>query len=120
MEALEYKHQQAVIKWSQQPSVRRKWPELSMLHHVKNETKEGQRQVAIDKAMGVKKGVPDLCLPVPRGGYHGLYVELKKPGGKLSKPQEWWITHLCEQGYMADVCHGYQEAIEVIARYMSL
>ena len=72
----ESKHQEAVIKWSQQPSIRSKWPELALLHHVKNETQGGARQVAMDKAMGVKKGVPDLCLPVPRGTYHGLYIEL--------------------------------------------
>lgn len=31
--------------------------ELALLHHIKNETREGAKQIAIDKAMGVKKGV---------------------------------------------------------------
>ena len=38
----------AVIKWSQQPSVRERYPELALLHHIKNETKEGVKQVAVD------------------------------------------------------------------------
>lgn len=53
--ASESSHQQAVIKWSQQPSVRERYPELALLHHIKNETKEGAAQVAVDKAMGVKR-----------------------------------------------------------------
>ena len=48
----ESKHQQAVIKWSQQSSIRSKWPELALLHHIKNETREGAKQIAIDKAIG--------------------------------------------------------------------
>ena len=72
MAVKEYKHQIEVMKWSRQPCIREKWPELALLHHIKNETTEGEKQVAIDRAMGVKKGVPDLCLPVARGMYHGL------------------------------------------------
>lgn len=72
----ESKHQQAVIKWSQQSSIRSKWPELALLHHIKNETREGAKQIAIDKAIGVKKGVPDLSLPVPRGRYGSNSIEL--------------------------------------------
>ena len=65
----------------QQSSIRSKWPELALLHHIKNETREGAKQIAIDKAIGVKKGVPDLSLPVPRGRYHGLYIEMKNDAG---------------------------------------
>lgn len=51
----ESKHQQAVIKWSQQSSIRSKWPELALLHHIKNETREGAKQIAIDKAIGSRR-----------------------------------------------------------------
>ena len=44
--ASEARHQQAVIKWSQQPSIRAQWPELALLHHIKNETRGGAAQVA--------------------------------------------------------------------------
>lgn len=63
--ASESSHQQAVIKWSQQSSVRERYPELALLHHIKNETKEGAAQVAVDKAMGVKgcAGYAPACRP---------------------------------------------------------
>ena len=120
MSVSEAKHQQAVIKWSQQPAVRSRWPELALLHHIKNETREGAAQVAVDKAMGVKRGVPDLCLPVARDRYHGLYIELKTETGRTSEAQKWWGEKLLEQGYMFEVCHGWESAVGVLEWYLSL
>lgn len=116
----ETRHQINIIKWSQQPSIRSKWPELALLYHIKNETAEGKERVAIDRAMGVKKGAPDLCLPVPRGKYHGLYLELKNETGRTSEAQQWWGEKLLEQGYMWEVCHGWQSAVRVLEWYLTL
>lgn len=120
MAVSEYNHQKNIFRWAAQPSIRGRWPEMALLHHVKNETGGGARQVAIDKASGVKKGVPDLCLPVPRGKYHGLYIELKNEKGKTSREQEWWGDKLLEQGYMWEVCHGWRSAVEVLEWYLTL
>ena len=116
----ESKHQQAVIKWSQQPGIRKQWPELALLYHIKNEEATSAKQVAIDKAMGVKKGVPDLFLPVARGMYHGLYIELKTEAGTVSDAQIWWGDQLVKQGYYWEVCHGWKSAIKVLEWYLSL
>lgn len=117
---IEYKHQKAVFDWSKQPKVREKWPELALLFHIKNETKGGSAQVAIDRACGTKKGVPDLCLPVPRGRYHGLYIEMKTETGRTTAAQDWWGEKLLEQGYMFEVCHGWQSAVRVLQWYLNL
>ena len=62
---------------------------------------------------------PDLCLPVPRGGKHGLFVEMKRTkGGRVSAEQQEWITALQEQGYAASVCRGWEEAARVILQYL--
>ncbi len=114
----ESEHQRAVIRWSQQPKIRTKWPELALLFHVKNETAEGAKRVASDKAMGVKKGVPDLCLPVARGPYHGMWLEMKNERGRVSDAQKWWIKKLGEQQYFAVVCYGWQEAVKVLEWYL--
>jgi hypothetical protein len=66
----ENQHQAAVIKWSL--CVRGKYPELKLLYHVPNERKCSAVEGANLKRAGVKRGVPDLCLPVARGKYHGL------------------------------------------------
>ena len=70
--------------------------------------------------MGVKKGVPDLCLPVARNGYHGLYIEMKTPSGRASEAQHWWVEHLMAQGYYAAVCHGYEAAVHILTWYLAL
>lgn len=118
--ALESHHQQEVFKWALQPSIRAKWPELKLLFHIKNEERSGARAVAIDKAMGVKRGVPDLCLPVPRGQYHGLYIEMKNETGTATADQKWWGEELTLQGYYWEVCHGWRSAVRVIEWYMTL
>lgn len=109
-----------MFKWSRQPSVRGKWPELEGLHHIPN----GGNRDAIEgrhlKQQGVKPGVPDLHLPVARGPYHSLYIEMKTEKGRTSDVQEWWIDFLTAQGNFVEVCHGWQSAVQVLERYLSL
>lgn len=116
----EAQHQANVIKWSQQPSIRAKWPELALLHHIPN----GGTRDAVEgrhlKQQGVKQGVPDLCLPVPRGQYHGLYIEMKTETGRTSDAQDWWGERLLAQGYFWEVCHGWSSAVRVLEWYLSL
>ena len=114
----EAQEQATLFRWAAQPSIRGRYPELKLLHHVKNETKEGAAQVAIDRARGVRKGVPDLCLPVARGGYHGLYIEMKTAKGRLSTEQEWWLKELNGQQYRAVMCRGWEEAVKVLEEYL--
>ena len=40
------------------------------------------------KDEGVLSGAPDLLLLVPRHGYAGLCIEMKKPGGRVSDSQK--------------------------------
>ena len=95
------------------------FPELRLMYHIPN---GGTRYVveAVNlKRQGVRRGVPDICLPVARGGYHGLYIELKRAhGGHTSKQQDDWLMMLTEQGYKAEVCHGADTAISLITWYL--
>ena len=72
------------------------------------------------KRQGVKAGVPDLCIPVARKGFHGLYIEMKRAdGGRPTAEQRGWLRLLVDNGYCAEVCHGAEEAIALIDGYMS-
>ena len=108
----------AVMDWSL--AVRHKYPELRLLYHVANERKCTPAEGAFMKRKGVKRGVPDLCLPVPRGKYHGLYIELKAPGGRASEDQKWWMKELETQGYVAAVCIGWRAAADLIESYLNM
>ena len=69
---------------------------------------------------GVKRGVPDLCLPVPSGRYHGLFLELKTSTGRATSEQKWWVERLNAAGYFAEVCHGWESAVRVLEWYLTL
>lgn len=115
----EQQEQMNLIKWTQQPSVRKIYPELALLFHIPNERPD-KVQAAILKKLGVKRGVPDLFLPVPSRKFHGLFIEMKNSKGRTSDSQLWWGEHLAANGYVFDVCHGWQEAVEVLTWYLNL
>ena len=95
------------------------YPELRWLYHVPNGGSRGTAEAGRFKAMGVKSGIPDVALDIPRGGFHGLRVEMKRTkGGKLSDAQREWIDHYNAIGYRAVVCHGWQEAAKAIEEYL--
>lgn len=109
--------QQVLFRWARMQSG--KWPELELLYHIPNEGKRSYKTAARMKAEGLKGGVPDICLPVARGGHHGLYIELKRvKNSRVTEEQLMWLENLARQGYVAAVCRGADEAIEVITRYL--
>lgn len=82
----------------------------------------GNRNVITGKMLkeeGVRPGVPDLFLPVPCGGFHGLFIEMKKQkGGVISPFQQVFIDRLRYLGYKAEVCNGWESAKTVIENYL--
>lgn len=125
----EHDSQVTVIEWAKYSAG--KFPELKLLYAIPNAgawrgkpfiTKSGARLPPLQafkfKKEGVKSGVPDLCLPVARGGYHSLYIEMKSDKGSLSDNQEAWVTALREQGHMVAVCYSPDEAIKTLETYL--
>lgn len=87
--------------------------------HIPNEGKRSTAYGARMKRMGLRSGFPDLFLPYPRAGYHGLFIEMKTEGGKATANQKKWIAKLSARGYRAVVCVGADEAITDIRNYMN-
>lgn len=90
----------------------------SPLHANQNAYNGNVRSGARSVREGVKSGVFDLTLPVPRGGYHGLYIEVKTGKGKLSFNQKAWLEHYKLNGYRAEVCRSVDEIFKTIVEYM--
>ena len=82
----------------------------------------GERNVIVAsklKAEGVRAGVPDLLLAVPRHNGHGLFIEMKKAhGGRPSDKQKTMLTQLADNGYATAICHGWIEAKATIEHYL--
>ena len=72
------------------------------------------------KETGYKKGFPDVFVYEPRGGHHGLSIELKRPkGGRVSPDQKRWKEALEERGFLATIARGYDEAVAIVTEYLA-
>jgi len=97
----------------------RKYPKLKKLYHIPNGGFRHPKVARELKEEGVKAGVPDYCLPVKRGHYSGLYIELKaKKNSKLGPDQKKWIEWIVEEDFAAGVCYGADEAIKILEAYL--
>lgn len=115
--ATEAQEQEALFEWVH--LMASKYPGIDLLYHVPNEGKRSYQQGRMLKQEGLKPGFPDLCLPVARGRYHGLYIELKRLHGTTPTDlQEQWLRKLSAQGYAACWCQGWQSAARVLSVYM--
>ena len=113
----EGQEQTTLFKWAAMSS--RKHPELRLLFHIPNGGSRNQIEARHLKEQGVKPGVPDLCLPVARGLWHGLFIELKRQkGGRVSDAQRRWLEDLERQGYRTEVACGWREAAQIIEIYL--
>lgn len=113
----EHGEQSALFEWAAYQEGR--WPEIRLMYAVPNWRVEEKHRAYL-AAEGVKSGVPDICLPVARGWYHGLYIEMKVVGGKPSTEQLWYKEELEKQGYYVAICYGFEEAKQTIEEYMDL
>ena len=114
----ESQEQTCLFRWSQMQQGC--WPELRLLYHIPNGGSRHRLEAAHLKQQGVRAGVPDICLPVARGGNHGLYIELKRrKNSRVTPDQMKWISDLLAQGYAAAVCRGCDEAISLITDYLT-
>ena len=96
-----------------------KWPELRLMYHIPNEGKRTRGTGGRMRAEGLKKGVPDICLPVARNGCHGLYIEMKRQaGGRITPEQSRWMDDLHAQGYEVALCRGWEAASRIITDYL--
>ena len=110
----EHEEQVKVIAWCDLH------PLAGMIFAIPNGSHKSLAAAAKFKREGLRSGVPDLFLPVPRGVFHGLFIEMKRVKGSVtSEAQQDWIEFLHSQDYAAFVCKGADEAIAVIKAYLT-
>lgn len=115
----EHQEQVALFQWAEANEAQ--YPSLAMLFAVPNGGYRPMATAAMLREEGVKAGVPDCCLPVARGRFHSLWLELKRSdhSNHPTPAQQEWIERLRSYGHMTAVCYGAQEAIKVITDYLT-
>lgn len=107
--------QAKVIAWAR--ANERNYPYLQLLHCSLNGVKMTKAQAGRAIAQGMLSGVPDLFLPVPKNGYHGLFIEMKYGSNKVTENQEKFLQNAANVGYAVSVCYSANEAIKRIEDY---
>ena len=85
---------------------------------VPNGGKRNAREAHNLKLQGVKAGVPDIAVMVPRDNYHGMFIEMKVGRNKPSQFQIDMMKNLTNQNYKCIVCYSSQEAIKELGDYL--
>lgn len=119
MKHIESAYQTQVVEWSRwafkaNPA---RYPHLEMLHCSLNGVKLSGTQAKIAKGQGMLSGVPDLFLPVPKNGFHGLFIEMKSDKGRVTENQHWFLTNAESLSYKTVICYSAKEAISAIQAY---
>lgn len=110
-------NQEMLFRWTEYQLYR--YPELELLYHVPNGGKRDAKTATALKRQGVKAGVPDLHLPVARGEYNSLYIEMKAGKNRTTKAQDKWIEKLRQQGNKVIICYTWQQAAEELVNYLN-
>jgi hypothetical protein len=93
---------------------------LPYAFHIANERKTSPQSGAILKRMGVRSGVSDVMFAIPKGRWHGLFLELKAGKNKPTKNQEQFMLDMTSQGYYCVWCVGFDAAVTEIDTYLGL
>jgi hypothetical protein len=126
--------QQHVFAWAQtrllpaSPGIEPGSRVSDYLFAVPNGGRRNPREAARFVGLGVKAGVSDMMLALPRKGAAGLWIELKKRRHHFRTPKEAdravsaeqhrWLDRMVIAGYTAKVAYGADEAIDLITAYV--
>jgi len=106
-----------------------KYPALAYMFAIPNGGLRDVRTATNLKAEGVKSGVPDIFLPtfssgIRVDGWYGCFIEMKlekyrnhKNGG-CSDAQIDFIDYAVSMGYYCKVCYSWEEARDVLVKYL--
>jgi len=99
-------------------------PLWKMIFHIPNEGVGGAQGFLHTRkllAEGMSPGFPDIGILVPRGTWHGAFVEVKRLDGEVSDEQRDWIYRLRAQGYFATVIrlNTFEPLIQFTEQYLA-
>ena len=120
MKRTEQQEQTALFQWARNKAVLRKYPELALLSASLNGVRLHPVTARKARAAGMLAGEHDVRLPVARGRYTSLSIEMKVGDNRPTDKQLEYGERLEKEGGCVRYCWSWQEAREVIEEYLSL
>jgi hypothetical protein len=114
----EHTEQCALFQWINDNAAA--MPDLAKAFAIPNGGYRNVRTAGRLKAEGVRPGIPDVMLLVARGQYHGLMIEMKRPGGVLSPSQADWHYAFTKDGFKVAIATTWEMARDHILEYLAL
>jgi len=111
---IEASHQRAFVRW-----FRANHPNYADFLTIASwgENIGGKRMNEL-KALGLTPGYPDLKLAIVTAHHAGLYIEMKKPGGRVSMVQRKIHELLRKQNYKVETCYNWEQAKDCLTVYL--
>lgn len=72
------------------------------------------------KSEGQKKGISDILGMVPKGRYHGMFLEVKTEKGRPTAEQRAVLERFEGQGYHCVVCRGFEACWSALVAFLML
>lgn len=116
----EFEEQKALFEWARNRAVLTKHPELQLLSASLNGVKLSKATAGKAKAAGMLAGEWDVRLPVARGGFIGLIVEMKAGKNGLTDAQKLYRKGMEFEGHRTAVCYSWIEAKAEIEGYLAM
>lgn len=85
--------------------------------HIPNEGKRSRVAGSVLKKQGLLPGASDILVPIARGGFHGLWFELKAYGKSPTDAQLTFLHAMSEQGYATGWSDDLDSSMYFINRY---
>lgn len=105
-----------VFRWA--ALAMRAYPDLRWMFAVPNGGKRTKQQGRWMAAEGLRRGVPDVWLPVPRGAHPGLVIEHKVGKNKPTEEQTEWLAGLAALGWRTLVSYDFEASRKAIVDYL--
>ena len=115
----EHDLQTDLVAWTHGEIAAGRLRELAFLFAVPNAGRRTGRERGRMLAEGLKAGVPDLFLPVPRSGFCGAVLELKIKGNRPGLDQVRWLDALQAMGHRVAVCYTLETAKNFLQSYLA-
>lgn len=115
----ESKLQQSCIKWFDY-----QYPQYKLnLFAIQNGGARNKIEAGIMKGEGVRSGVSDLFLAIPKQGlknnYPGLFIEMKTQTGRQTDTQKEFEKAVNSQGYFYFLCRSFDEFKAMVEFWIS-
>ena len=93
-------------------------PKYQMIFAIPNAGKRSYGAYRYYWQEGLERGVPDICIAIPKGFAHGAWIEFKRKPAKVRDDQLRWKRLLTDSGYEHWTCWSFEEAKQKTEEYL--